>query len=60
MKQKIIEYIRDKHGFNKQHELDNIVFHNDGLLKKLEDRKSLNKFDRELLIDALIIIKDIY
>jgi hypothetical protein len=59
MKEEIIKYILEQSGFNRSYDLERIIFNYDNLLRRLEVGKGLTKEYRQMLIDAIIILKDL-
>ena len=56
----IIKYIISNNGMDRGRDYDNILFKFDYLFDKLERKSYLTNEDRELLIDAICILKEAY
>lgn len=56
-KKELQKHILDVTKFNYEDEIEEIIFNYDYLFRKLEDKKYLNYQDRDMLMNAIFIIR---
>lgn len=59
MKEKIIEYVKEKTGIKFEDELESAIFHSERIMRILEGSKNLKRDDKNILIDLLNLISNL-